>query len=94
MSKPWVGEVSNEYRSVCVYSPEPGERQCEKTATHHIRVEDRTYGEVALQSCEEHAGTARATGRFVQEHTYDDDTCGLRRALWIVERNKCVLEEP
>lgn len=93
MSKPWVGEASNEYRSVCVYSPEPGEQQCEKTATHHVRVEDKVYGEVALQSCGEHVATARATGRVVQEHDYDDDTCSLRRALWVLELNACVLEE-
>lgn len=92
MSKPWVGEVSTEYRAVCVYSPNPGEQQCDKTATHHVRVEDKTYGEVALQSCEEHAPTARASGRFVQEHAYNDDTCASPRALWIVEHNACFLD--
>ena len=92
-NRPRVGGVSDEYRSVCVYSPNPGERQCDKTATHHVRVEDKVYGEVALQSCGEHVGTARAAGRFVQEHAYDDETCALRRALWIVELNACVLEE-
>jgi len=93
LTRPWVGEPSTEYRSVCVYSPEPGAQQCDKTATHHIRVKDVIYGEVALQSCEEHVATARATGRVVQEHAYDDDTCASSRALWVLELNACTVEE-
>lgn len=91
--RPRVGAVCTEYRSVCVYSPAPGEHQCDKTATRHVRVEDKIYGEVALQSCEEHVGIARAAGRFVQEHAYDDDTCASPRALWVLELSACTVED-
>jgi hypothetical protein len=89
---PRVGEASDEYRAVCVYSPEPGMPQCDKPATLHVRVEDKTYGEVALATCDEHVGTARAAGRFVQEHAFKG-FCGFPSSLWVLEHNLCVLDD-
>lgn len=92
MTGPRVGRESDEYRSVCVYEPEPYAPQCEKRATWHVRVEDKAYGEVALSSCDDHVGLARASGRLVQEHTFDG-CCGFPGSLWIIELNVCVLDD-
>jgi hypothetical protein len=88
-ARPWVGAPSDEHRAVCVYADEPGSPYCHKPATRHIRVEDATYGEVALASCDTHAPIARASGRFVEEHTYEG-FCGIAGTIWV--NNSCVLD--
>lgn len=62
MTAPWVGAPSDEYRAVCLYSEKPGSPYCHDPATLHVKVEDATYGEVALATCDTHAPIARASG--------------------------------
>ncbi len=92
MSGPRVGDASDDYRAACDYSLEPGSPKCENPATRHVRTADSSHGEVALQTCDEHVGIARAAGRFVQEHSFEG-FCGFPSSLWIVELNACVLDD-
>lgn len=89
MTTPWVGEPSDEYRAVCVYSDRPGAPYCHEPATLHVRVEDGHYGCVALAACDAHVPIARASGRFIEEHAFEG-FCGFPGTLWI--DNCCVLD--
>lgn len=91
--RPYVGEASDEYRAVCVYSPTPGAEQCGAAATTHVRVLDcGGYGEVCLASCADHAPVARAAGALVAEHAFSG-CCGLPATMWLDGLNVCVLDE-
>jgi hypothetical protein len=79
--KPSVGVESAEYRSVCVYSAEPGAPQCDEQATVHVRVISLEYGEVCMASCDPHASIARVAGLYRDEHPYAG-FCGFPSSLW------------
>lgn len=88
---PRVGAETDEYRAVCVYSPSPGDPQCDAPATLHVQVDCDPYGVVALAACPQHAPIARASGRFIEEHVYEG-YCGLPGTLWSPQ-NMCVLDD-
>lgn len=93
MTAPWVGKPTDEYRAVCLYSPHPGEPRCAAPATVHILVDDATnHGVVALASCDQHSGIARASGVLLMEHPHEG-WCGLAGAFWDEAENRCVLDD-
>lgn len=89
---PRVGLPSTDYRAVCQYSHQPGAPECTNEATVHVATEDAHYGFVCLASCNEHAPIARASGRYVMEHTFEG-VCGLPGTLWNEQLNRCVLDD-
>lgn len=89
---PTVGEVSDEYRAVCVYSLRPADPQCDAPATVHVLTESPAYGVVALASCDTHADIARAAGEYVMEHEHAG-LCGLPGTIWHLVENRCVLDD-
>jgi hypothetical protein len=89
---PRVGVESDEWRAVCLYSDGPCEPQCNVSAVVHLRVQDPTYGQVALPSCTQHAPIARLAGRLIQEHAHAG-TCGLPGTLWHERWNECVIDD-
>lgn len=88
---PRVGPESDEYRAVCVYSRAPGEPQCSAPATLHVAVDSDAYGIVSLAACTTHAPTARAAGRYLEEHAFEG-YCGLPGTRWS-PANVCVLDD-
>lgn len=88
MNKPRVGAASDEHGPDCAFSVEPGEPLCGNRATRHLLVKDATYGEVALQTCDEHVDVARQAGELLQEHVFEV-ACGLPTAQWFSNRNAC-----
>lgn len=89
---PTVGPASDEHRAVCVYSPRPGDPQCDRPATLHVRTDTDEYRQVALSTCDRHAPIARVAGRFVAEHEHAL-LCGLPGTLWAEVENVCVLDD-
>lgn len=73
---PRVGDPSDDYRSVCTYSPTPAAPQCTAAAELHVRVISLDWGEVSLATCARHAEIARASGICRDEHPHAG-FCGL-----------------
>ncbi len=93
MTVPWVGESSDEYRAVCLYSLNPDTPPCDQPATVHILTESDKHGLVSLVSCDDHAPTARVSGRYVDEHVYGG-VCGFPSTVWLFEpENRCALDD-
>lgn len=93
MTKPWVGEPTDEYRAVCVYSERPGAPKCDATATVHVMVRDEHYGPVGLVACDTHASTARASGEFITEHPFEN-WCDMPGSHWVLQPvDRCELDD-
>lgn len=91
-SAPYIGERSDEHRSVCVYALRPGMPKCGASASHHVRLMGDSHGEVALTTCEEHLSVAQRAGTFLQQHPHAG-VCGLPSTIWLIEANVCTIEE-
>jgi hypothetical protein len=66
----------------CAFSVELDSEPCGKPPTLHIQVRAEGWGTVALDTCDEHAGLARASGSWVTEHAYGPD-CPPSTACWL-----------
>lgn len=91
-TEPRVGEASDEYRAVCVYSRDEGDPQCGSAATVHVLTDCAPYGLVALTSCDNHAPIARVAGEFRAEHVHEG-FCGFPATIWHLAENRCVLDD-
>jgi hypothetical protein len=71
---PFVGEPAG-ISGVCVYSRIPGDLPCGELPTVHLCVESAVKGVVGLAACGNHEGIARASGRVLDEHSYEPPFC-------------------
>lgn len=90
--EPHIGAASDEYRSVCLYSPHSGLPACGQQATRHVLTADDRYGPVGLPTCDTHAPTARLAGRLLAEHPFAG-WCGFPSTIWHLALNRCVLDD-
>ena len=57
----------------CAFQADLDSPFCGAPPTVHLRVLSEAWGDVSLDSCDAHAGIARAAGQLVDEHPYEPD---------------------
>lgn len=93
MTGPRAGELSTEYRAICVYALKPGDPRCGEPATVHVMVDCEEYGTVALAACGAHRSIARAAGAPVDEHVFAG-YCGMPGTIWMFPPvSACIIDD-